>query len=258
MHAIPIEPTSMTRLGTARHDVLVVIPTYDEIGNVDAISRAVLDLGYRLLIVDDHSPDGTGRRATALADGRIMNVLHRTTKAGLGPAYAAGFAWGVAHGAEILCEMDADFSHDPNDLERLVAAIDAGADVAIGSRYVPGGGVIDWPWHRRALSRGGNIYAATMLGAPVRDLTSGLRAFRRGALERLQPDACRASGYAFQIEMAWRAHLAACEIVEVPITFRDRTRGESKMNTSIAREAVGLITRWGLGRMVGQLPWRPE
>ena len=258
MHAFPLESAPVSGTRTARHDVLVVVPTYDEIDNIEAISTAVLDLGYRLLVVDDASPDGTGRRATALADGQAMNVLHRSARSGLGPAYAAGFSWGLAHGAEILCEMDADFSHDPNDLERLVAAVDAGADLAIGSRYVPGGGVVDWPWHRRTVSRGGNLYAGLMLGAPIKDMTSGFRAYRRRVLEQLEPDQCRASGYAFQIEMAWRAHLAEYDIVEVPITFRDRAVGTSKMNTAIAREAVRLITGWGAARRFGRLPWRPE
>ncbi len=244
-----------------RDDVLVVVPTYNELDNVEPISRAVLSEGFRLLVVDDASPDGTGTRADAIAseypEGR-MSVLHRAGKGGLGPAYAAGFAWGLEHDASILCEMDADFSHDPLDLRRLIDAIDAGADLAIGSRYVPGGGVTEWPWHRRALSRGGNIYARLMLGTPVADMTAGFRAFRSDAIRRTRPHECRASGYAFQIEMAWRAHLAGLEIVEVPITFRDRMRGDSKMDRSIALEAIRLITGWGFGRIRGRLPLRPE
>lgn len=244
-----------------RDDVLVVVPTYNELDNIEPVSRAVLGEGFRLLVVDDGSPDGTGKRADAIAseypDDR-MAVLHRTEKGGLGPAYAAGFAWGLEHEASILCEMDADFSHDPHDLRRLIAAIDNGADLAIGSRYVPGGGVTEWPWHRRALSRGGNIYARLMLGTPVSDMTAGFRAFRSDAIRRTRPGECRASGYAFQIEMAWRAHLAGLEIVEVPITFRDRLRGDSKMDRAIAVEAIKLITGWGFGRIRGRLPLRPE
>lgn len=244
-----------------RDDVLVVVPTYNELDNVEPISRAVMGEGFRLLVVDDGSPDGTGTRADAIAseypDGR-MSVLHRTEKGGLGPAYTAGFAWGLDHDASILCEMDADFSHDPLDLRRLIAAIDGGADLAIGSRYVPGGGVTEWPWHRRVLSRGGNIYARLMLGTPVSDMTAGFRAFRADAIRRTRPHECRASGYAFQIEMAWRAHLAGLEIVEVPITFRDRMRGDSKMDRAIALEAIKLITGWGFGRFRGRLPLRPE
>jgi dolichol-phosphate mannosyltransferase len=255
---IGVPDEKMTAATGLRNDVLVVLPTYDEVENIDAISGAVLRLGYRLLVVDDASPDGTGRRAEQLADGSRMSVVHRGAKGGLGPAYGAGFAWGLAHDASVLCEMDADFSHDPGDLRRLVAAIDDGADVAIGSRYVAAGGVVDWPLHRRALSRGGNLYAGVMLGTGIRDMTSGFRAFRADALRRLQPEGCRASGYAFQIEMAWRATILGLDVVEVPITFRDRLRGHSKMDRAIAWEAISLITRWGVGRMAGRLPFRPE
>ena len=244
-----------------RDDVVVVVPTYNELDNIEPITRAVLERGYRLLIVDDNSPDGTGERADVISEavsGDRMHVLHRGEKGGLGPAYAAGFAWGLEHDAQIMCEMDADFSHDPHDLPRLIASIDDGADLAIGSRYVPGGGVTDWPWHRRALSRGGNLYAGLMLGAPVRDMTAGFRAFRADAIRRTRPHECRASGYAFQIEMAWRAHLAGLRIVEVPITFRDRLHGHSKMDRTIAVEAIRLISTWGFGRMRGRLPLRPE
>jgi dolichol-phosphate mannosyltransferase len=244
-----------------RDDVVVIVPTYNELDNISPISRAVLEQGYRLLIVDDDSPDGTGARADAIAEsvsGHRMRVLHRRGKGGLGAAYAAGFAWGLEHDASILCEMDADFSHDPLDLRRLIAAIDGGADLAIGSRYVPGGGVTDWPWHRRALSRGGNLYAGAMLRTPVRDMTAGFRAFRAEAVRATRPGQCEASGYAFQVEMAWRAHLAGLRIVEVPITFRDRLHGHSKMEGAIAKEAIRLITGWGLARILGRLPLRPE
>jgi dolichol-phosphate mannosyltransferase len=244
-----------------RDDVVVVVPTYNELDNIAPISRAVLEQGFRLLIVDDNSPDGTGTRADAIAgdvpDHR-MHVLHRPGKMGLGPAYAAGFAWALEHDASIMCEMDADFSHDPHDLRRLVAAVDAGADLAIGSRYVPGGGVTDWPWHRRALSRGGNLYAGLMLGTPVRDMTAGFRAFRADAVRATRPEECKASGYAFQIEMVWRAHLVGLQIIEVPITFRDRLHGHSKMDGAIAKEAIRLITGWGSDRFFGRLPLRPE
>ena len=241
-------------------DALVVLPTYNEVENLDLIVAAVLEHGLRILVVDDNSPDGTGEAADRLvADhpGRVT-VLHRTQKQGLGPAYAAGFQSGLAGGADILLEMDADFSHDPAVLPELVAAIEAGADVAIGSRYCPGGGVADWPWHRRALSRFGNIYAGFMLGSPIKDMTAGYRAFAADALRRLQPETCNAAGYGFQVEMAWRASLADMQVVEVPITFRDRERGESKMDTKIAVEAMALVTKWGLGRVFGRLPWRPN
>jgi dolichol-phosphate mannosyltransferase len=243
---------------TLRSDVVVVVPTYNEAENIESLAAAVLATGVRLLIVDDRSPDGTGFIADRLAADSRVSVLHRTEKQGLGPAYAAGFAHAIAAGAEILIEMDADFSHDPTDLPRLIAAIDEGADVAIGSRYVAGGGVADWPWHRRLLSRGGNRYAGVMLGAGVKDMTSGFRAFRRAALESLDPASCKASGYGFQVEMAWRARVAGLRIEEIPITFRDREVGSSKMDTSIAFEAIRLVTAWGLGRLVGRLPWRPD
>lgn len=241
-------------------DRLVVIPTYNEVENLELIVRAVRQHGYRVLIVDDGSPDGTGDVADSLAaqEPDAVSVLHRTEKAGLGPAYAAGFAVGITAGATVLCEMDADFSHDPAALPSLIAAIDDGADVAIGSRYAAGGGVDNWPWHRRALSRFGNQYAGFMLRTPIKDMTAGFRAFSAAALEQLEPDSCDAAGYGFQVEMAWRAHLAGMTVTEVPITFRDRVRGESKMDTRIAIEAMVLVTRWGLGRLVGRLPWTPN
>lgn len=229
--------------------VLVVVPTYNERDNIELIAQAVRSHGYDLLIVDDGSPDGTGEIADDLASADPqIHVLHRTSKQGLGPAYAAGFAEGLAMGAEILCEMDADFSHDPDDLPRLVSAVRNGADLAIGSRYVAGGGTEGWPWHRRALSKGGNRYAALMLGIDVSDATAGFRAFRDTTLRKVEPGTCQASGYGFQVEMAWRTEEAGLTIVEVPITFRERIRGASKMSTRIAAEAMWLVTKWGLGR----------
>jgi glycosyltransferase involved in cell wall biosynthesis len=237
---------------TPSHHVTVVIPTYDEIDNLEAISASARLHGYRVLIVDDGSPDGTGDLADALAsvdDG--FAVLHRAEKAGLGPAYAAGFATALDAGALIVCEMDADFSHDPADLPRLVAAIDEGADLAIGSRYVPGGGTEGWPWHRQAISRAGNQYAALMLDLDVSDTTAGFRAYTAAAIKELDPASCDASGYAFQVEMTWRARRAGLNITEVPITFRDRELGNSKMSGAIAAEAMVLITKWGWQRRFG-------
>jgi dolichol-phosphate mannosyltransferase len=232
-------------------DALVVVPTYNEAENIELIAAAVRSHGMRLLIVDDTSPDATGEIADRLAasDDKI-SVLHRTERQGLGPAYAAGFTWALENGAEVICEMDADFSHDPNDLPRLIEAISAGADLAIGSRYVSGGGVENWPWYRRALSRGGNIYAGLMLGTKIRDMTAGFRAFRAEALRKLEYSKCEASGYGFQVEMAWAASAGGFDVREVPIIFRDRTRGTSKMGIGIALEAMRLVTKWGFNRLL--------
>jgi len=233
--------------------VTVALPTYNEAENLPDIAPAILAHGYQLLIIDDNSPDGTGAIADQLAtQSDRVSVLHRREKAGLGPAYAAGFDRALMSGAEIVIEMDADFSHDPDDLPRLVATIDGGADVAIGSRYVPGGDTPDWPAIRQLISKGGNLYARTMLGIPIRDATAGFRAFRAEALRGLPYRDAEASGYGFQVEMAWRAHQQGLAIEEVPITFRDRTRGTSKMGSNIVIEAMRLVTIWGIGRIVGR------
>lgn len=236
--------------------VTVIVPTYNERDNLASLTAAVLDHGYRVLIVDDASPDGTGEIADALRDQhQRVDVIHRKVKRGLGPAYAEGFRQAIDTGAEIICQMDADFSHDPADLPRLVAAVaERGADVAIGSRYVPGGATPDWPLHRRVLSRGGNIYVRIMLGIPVRDATAGFRAFRASVLRRLEPDRLQASGYGFQVEMALRACRMGMNLVEIPILFRDRIHGESKMQGRIVFEAMWLVTRWGIARFT-RLPW---
>lgn len=230
--------------------VICIVPTYNERDNLPELARAITQHGHRLLIVDDSSPDGTGDVADDIA-GRdaLTSVLHRPSKQGLGPAYAAGFDKALSEGAEVIIEMDADFSHDPADLPRLVEAIESGADLVIGSRYVPGGSTPDWPIHRRLISRGGNFYARTMLGVPVRDATAGFRAFRASALRGLGYSQAEASGYGFQVEMAWRAHRAGLRIEEIPISFRDRTRGKSKMGPAIVLEAMRLVTVWGVGRM---------
>ena len=237
--------------------VTVVVPTYNERQNLPHLAAAIRLHGYRLLVVDDDSPDGTGTVAEAIAGpDPLMDVLHRKTKQGLGPAYAAGFDRVLAGDSEIVIEMDADFSHNPADLPRLVEAVGKGADLAIGSRYVAGGGTPDWPIHRRLLSRGGNLYARLMLGMAVRDATAGFRAFRAAALRRLPYRTAQASGYGFQVEMAMRAHDAGMTIVELPVIFRDRTVGTSKMDGGIVREAMWLVTRWGLARRlrIGRIP----
>lgn len=234
--------------------VTVVVPTYNERSNLPHLAAAVRLHDYRLLVVDDASPDGTGDVAEALAaaDDRI-SVHHRPEKLGLGPAYADGFDIALDRGAEVIVEMDADFSHNPADLPRLVRQVAEGADLAIGSRYVPGGSTPDWPFHRRFLSKGGNVYARLMLGLPVRDATAGFRAFRADALRRLPYRAAEASGYGFQVEMAWRAHQLGLDIREIPIVFRDRETGVSKMSGDIVKEAMKLVTLWGLSRL---LVWR--
>jgi dolichol-phosphate mannosyltransferase len=237
--------------------VTVVVPTYNEGTNIEHLVAAVRLGGYRVLVVDDGSPDGTADLVAGIAaHDPDVGLLRRSDKRGLGPAYAAGFDRAIADGADIVVEMDADFSHNPNDLPRLIHAIEEGADLAIGSRYVPGGATPDWPVHRRVLSRGGNLCARTMLGTSVRDSTAGFRAFRVRALERLGYADARASGYAFQVEMAWRADRAGLAITEVPVVFRDRTHGTSKMSGSIVAEAMWLITLWGVRRFTGWLPWR--
>jgi dolichol-phosphate mannosyltransferase len=233
-------------------DIVVALPTYNELENLPHITPEIVAHGYRLLVIDDNSPDGTGRLAESMAkELPQMSVLHRSDKQGLGPAYAAGFDRALADGAEIVLQMDADFSHDPNDLPRLVEAIERGADVAIGSRYVPGGSTPDWPLIRQVVSKGGNLYARAMLGISVRDATAGFRAYTADALRRLPYREAEASGYGFQVEMAWRAYQQGLQIAEVPISFHDRTRGKSKMGLPIVVEAMRLVTVWGLGRIFG-------
>lgn len=237
--------------------VTVVVPTYNERDNLPHMAASLLLHGYRVLVVDDASPDGTGRIADDLAaDQPLLDVLHRPAKQGLGPAYAAGFDRALERGAEVVVEIDADFSHDPSDVPRLVAAVENGADLAIGSRYVPGGATPDWPLPRRLISRGGNAYARMMLGIPIHDATAGFRAFRSEALRRLPYGEAEASGYGFQVEMAWRAIEAGLDVREVPIVFRDRRVGRSKMGRDIVLEAMRLVTRWGIDRRRARLPWR--
>jgi dolichol-phosphate mannosyltransferase len=222
-------------------DVWVILPTYNEAENLERIVGDVLEhlpASSRVLIVDDNSPDGTGGIADRLAgsDGSIA-VLHRERKEGLGPAYLAGFHVALDGGAERIIEMDADFSHDPAYLPRLIAAT-GDADLAIGSRYVPGGGITDWGPTRRFISRGGSAYARLALGLPIRDLTGGFKCFRRVVLETIDLETIEARGYAFQVETTYRAIKSGFRVVEVPITFRDRTDGISKMTKAIVAEAM--------------------
>jgi len=230
----------------------LVLPTYDEAPNIEAIvgaAHAVLSRvapdGFRILVVDDGSPDGTGQLADELAATLPeVAVLHRARREGLGPAYLAGFAEALREGAGYVLEMDADFSHDPNDLERLLGIVrDGGADVALGSRYVDGGGVQDWGLLRRAVSRGGSVYAGAVLRLPLHDLTGGFKCFRREVLEAIDLPTVRSKGYAFQVELTYRAVRAGFRVSEVPIRFRDRLHGESKMSWRIAGEAAVLVPR---------------
>jgi dolichol-phosphate mannosyltransferase len=221
--------------------VWLVIPTYNEAANVEAIVAEALERlpsKRRLLVVDDSSPDGTGRIADRLAQDREdVAVLHRPAKRGLGPAYVAGFREALAGGAELIAHMDADFSHDPADLGRLLEA-SADADLVLGSRYVEGGGVTDWGPGRRAISRWGSAYARVALGVPIRDLTGGFKVFRRRALEAIDLGSLASLGYAFQVETTFRTIRAGFRVIEVPITFRDRRVGQSKMTGSVMLEAA--------------------
>jgi len=243
--------------------IWVVIPTYNEAPNIERLVRAtVVELdrvasdGCRVLIVDDASPDGTGVIADAIArELEVVEVLHRDAKTGLGHAYLAGFARALEHGAEWVIEMDADFSHDPRYLGELLDAARS-ADLVLGSRYVPGGGVRDWGLVRRLISRGGGFYARSILGVRVRDLTGGFKCIRREVLEAIDLGSVRAEGYVFQIEVTYRALLAGFRVREVPIVFRDRTAGSSKMSARIALEAMWLVPR--LRRSAAAAACRPR
>jgi dolichol-phosphate mannosyltransferase len=226
---------------SANPTVWLVLPTYNEADNVEPIVTAALEqlpANRRVLVVDDGSPDGTGELADRLAAERDdVEVLHRDAKSGLGPAYVAGFRRALAAGADLVAQMDADFSHDPADLPRLLDAVRE-ADLALGSRYVAGGGVEDWGPGRRAISRGGSAYARAVLGVPVRDLTGGFKVFRRAVLEAIDLETIPSLGYAFQIETTFRALRAGFRVVEIPIRFRDRRVGDSKMTGAIVVEAA--------------------
>lgn len=239
----------------AARRVLVIIPTYNEHENIEPIIARVHAAvpPADVLVVDDGSPDGTGKIADAMAeqDDRV-HVLHRTAKAGLGAAYIAGFDWGLDAGYDVLVEMDADGSHAPEQLPRLLAAIDH-ADLVLGSRWIPGGTVVDWSRHRELLSRGANLYTRMALGIGVRDATGGFRAYRREVLEAIDYAAVASEGYCFQVDLAWRAVRGGYRVSEVPITFAERERGESKMSSTIVREALWRVTRWGADHRGQQL-----
>lgn len=237
---------------------LVIIPTYDERDNLPGVVERLLASApeVSVLIADDNSPDGTGGVADRLTAedprGRIT-VMHRERKQGLGAAYIAGFRWGLERGYTVLVEMDADGSHPPERLPAMLAAVDGGADLVIGSRYVPGGAVVNWPWQRQLISRGGNVYSRVMLGVGIKDITAGYRAYRADALAELDLDAIESRGYCFQIDMTWRLLNNERRVTEVPITFTERTVGQSKMSESIFREAAVNVARWGWEKRLTQL-----
>jgi dolichol-phosphate mannosyltransferase len=240
-------------MGTTENHLktLVVVPTYCEAETVESIIERVLAAAPRLhiLIVDDNSPDGTGALAKSVAarEPRLF-VLERPGKAGLGAAYLAGFDWALHRDYEVIVEMDADGSHQPEELPRLLAAIADGAGLAVGTRWMPGGRVLNWPSRRKLISRAGTLYARLLLGSKLRDITSGYRAFRATTLSDILRREISSHGYSFQIEMAWNVERSGASIMEVPITFIERAHGNSKMSSRIVIEAIGRVTLWGVTR----------
>lgn len=235
---------------------LVIIPTFNELENLPLIVGRVRDANpaVDVLIVDDNSPDGTGEKADAMAaEDSHIHVLHRKGKEGLCAAYVAGFQWGLAREYTILCEMDADGSHAPEQLYMLLDEVDRGADLVIGSRYVRGGEVINWPRKRWILSKGGNLYISLVLGAGVKDMTAGYRAFRREVLEKSALEELSNAGYIFQVDMAWRVVQAGYDVREVPITFTEREIGESKLSGSFVKDSLLEVTKWGVQHRARQL-----
>jgi dolichol-phosphate mannosyltransferase len=231
---------------------VVCLPTYNERENLEPMLRALGGKGVRVLVIDDNSPDGTGELADRLAEQlAYVTVMHRPAKEGLGPAYLAGFRRALADGADLVLEMDCDFSHDPADVPRLVAAA-SDSDVVLGSRYVEGGGVRNWGLVRRLISAGGSWYARVLLGAPVHDLTGGFKCYRRAVLESIDLDAVHSKGYAFQIETTYRALRAGFRVVEIPITFADREAGGSKMSRAIVAEAMWKVPLLRLAALAGR------
>jgi dolichol-phosphate mannosyltransferase len=235
--------------------VLVIIPTYNERDNVERIVERVFEAvpAAEVLVVDDGSPDGTGKIADAMSEANSsVHVLHRNAKAGLGAAYIAGFDWGLDQGFDVLVEMDADGSHAPEQLPRLLAQLDQ-ADLVLGSRWVPGGTVLNWPRSRKLISLGGNVYTRLALGIDLKDATGGYRVFKREVLEGIDYAAVASQGYCFQVDLAWRALRGGYRVVEVPITFAERERGESKMSGEIVREAFWRVTEWGAAHRTAQV-----
>ena len=232
---------------------VICLPTYNERENLPRVLDALEPFGVEVLVIDDNSPDGTGDLADRLADRDWVSVLHRERKEGLGPAYLAGFRRALSGDAEYVLEMDADLSHDPEAVPRLIEACVNGADVALGSRYVEGGGTENWGRGRRLVSAGGSLYARTLLGVDIRDLTGGFKCFRRAVLEQIDLGAVTSKGYAFQIELTYRALRAGFRVVEVPIVFVDRTHGTSKMSRTIFLEAVARVPLLRLAALTRRL-----
>lgn len=242
---------SSTNLGK----VLVVIPTYNERENLPLIIAGVRAVApeVHILVADDNSPDGTGEVADGLAaSDQSVQVLHRANRAGLGAAYLEAFQWAKDNYYDVVVEMDADGSHSPTDLVKILAAL-TNSDVVLGSRWIKGGRVVNWPKSREMLSRGGNIYTRLWLGIPLRDATGGFRAYRMSALNSLDKSKVESQGYCFQVDMAWRAVRAGLRVIEVPITFLEREIGESKMNQAIVKEALWRVTQWGLAKRSADL-----
>jgi dolichol-phosphate mannosyltransferase len=249
----------MTQPASATGRVLIVMPTYNERQNLEIMVARIRESipGADLLVVDDNSPDGTGDLAEKLVEtDPRMHVMHRTEKAGLGKAYLAGFTWALEHGYDVVVEMDADGSHRPEDLPRLLDAIAAGADGVIGSRYVPGGKVVNWPKKREVLSRCANVYVQVMIGFGIKDATGGYRAYTAATLRRIDLTNVESTGYSFQVDMTVRIIKAGLRLVEVPITFVERERGVSKMDSAIIREAFWRVFQWGVQRRLGQVARR--
>ncbi len=240
--------------------IVVIIPTYNERENLPIIVGRVRTSVPEadVLVADDNSPDGTGRIADDLAAAdRQVTVMHRLGKEGLGAAYLAGFAWALQAGYDVVVEMDADGSHQPEQLPRLLAAL-RDADLVLGSRWVPGGRTVNWPKSRQLISQGGSLYSRIMLGVPIRDITGGFRAFRAQALRRLDLHEVASQGYCFQVDLAWRASQRGLRVVEVPITFVERTQGASKMSRRIVAEALWRVTAWGIDDKVTRVRARSQ
>lgn len=254
--------SSTLTIFTERHQllrVLTIIPTYNEIESLPkTLARLRAAVPHSdVLVADDNSPDGTGQWADEFAaNDSQVHVLHRAGKEGLGAAYLAGFTWGLAEGYDVLVEMDADGSHQPEQLPLLLDAMDQGADLVLGSRWVPGGKVVNWPLHRKLISTCGSLYSRVILGISIRDVTGGYRAFRRTTLEALDFSAVESVGYGFQVDMLWRVCQKGMRVVEVPITFVEREFGASKMSGNIVQEAMVNVTKWGLSARWNKLTGR--